>query len=166
MAIQNSAVESVFPFKLQGLDFSLDNETIAQDVARTIALAQFTIMAQIASSQKWVPWSSLVATDGTAFPVGYLKTDGGFTAAQIAAGDVTGASIVVGGMGLEIDGTQIIFDTGVGGGNVALSLTSVLSSNAAGTGAATPYLTMSAKRWLEARGIFVRSTVALDKTEN
>lgn len=163
---QSSAVQSTFPFTLDGNPYVLTNETIKQDASRTAALAQYTIMAYVSATQKWVPWSNLTASDGSAYPMGILMTDGGFTGAQVAAGDVTGAAIAAGGTAWRVDGSQVVFDTGVGGGNTALALTSQLNSNAVGSGSATVYFLTTAQRWLESRGIFIQTTVAFDKPEN
>ena len=99
-----------------------------QDAARTKALAQYTVMAYIVATGKWIPWNSVTATDGSAYPAGILMTDGGFTAAQLAAADVTGAAILVGGPAVLVDSSQLVFDTGVGGTNAALALTTAIAS--------------------------------------
>jgi len=52
------------------------NCTILQDAGRTVALLQYTVMAYNATSKKWVPFTSLVATNGESMPRGiYLGDD-------------------------------------------------------------------------------------------
>ncbi len=166
---QSSQVNSTFPFIVGGRGIVLDNETIAQDALRTAALQEYTVMAQIVTgvnAGKWVPWTNLTASDGSAFPMGILMVDGGVSAAMLAAGDVSGVYVLAGGARAKLDGSQLIFDTGVGGGNVALSLSSALSSNAAGSDSATPYLTTTGAAWLRRFGIYVQTTVLEDLAEN
>ncbi len=166
-AIQSSQVNKTYPFIVKnGPGLVLDNETIKQDAARTIALAQYTVMALNPTTNIWVPWSTVTATDGTAFPAGILMTDGGFTAAQIAAGNVTGASILTGGAALLIDSSQLVFDTGVGGGNTALTFTTVISGNAVGSASATCYLVMTCATALRLGGMFTQNTILEDLAEN
>ena len=165
-AIQSSQVDSVQPFKIGGFPFVKDAEILLTDAARTVPLAQYTVMAQIAATRKWVPWTTVTATDGSAIPLGILLTDGGFTAAQLAAGDVTGAMIAVGGMGYQVDSSQLVFDAGSTGGGTPLTLNTVFTANAVGSGTATPYLLIIGERQLNQLGIFPTSTVALTGAEN
>ena len=159
-AIQSSATESVLPFTLDGHPILKDNETILTDGSRTVPLAQYTLMAQIASSKKWVPWilASLGDTTGMQAPIGILMTDGGFTAATYAAADITGAMIAIAGEEWAVDGTQIVFDKGTTGVASPCTLDSIPT---------VP--TNQAKRAeviLWERGIYPTSQVTMDKTEN
>lgn len=166
---QFSQVNKTFPFITAGHGLVLDNETIAQDALRVAFLAEYTVMAQIATGAnagKWVPWSNLTADDGSAFPLSILMVDGGISAAQIAAGDVSGAYLLIGGAGVKIDGSQLVFDAGVGGGCSALSLASILVNNSAGSNAATPYLKTTAAAWLRTIGLFCQTTTLVDLPEN
>ncbi len=166
---QFSQTNEAYPFITAGHGLILDNETIAQDALRVAFLAEYAVMAQIvtgANAGKWVPWTNLTAADGSAFPAGILMVDDGISAAQIAAGDVSGAYLLIGGAGVRIDTSQLVFDTGVGGGNLALSLTSILTSNSPGSLAATPYLTCTCAKWLRTIKIFCQTTVLEDFVEN
>ena len=166
-AIQSSVVNKTAPFIVKnGPGLVLDNETILTDAGRTKALAQYTVMAYIVASNKWIPWNSVTATDGSAFPAGILMTDGGFTAAQLVAGDVTGAAILVGGAALLIDSSQLVFDAGVGGSGGGLALTTAIAGNAVGSGSATCYLTINAATALRLCGIFCQTTILEDLAEN
>jgi hypothetical protein len=166
-AIQSSVVNKTAPFIVKnGPGLVLDNETILTDASRTKALAQYTVMAYIAATGKWIPWYSVTTTDGSAFPAGILMTDGGFTAAQLVAGDVTGAAILVGGAALLIDSSQLVFDAGVGGSGGGLALTTAIAGNAVGSGSATCYLTINAATALRLLGIFCQTTILEDLAEN
>jgi hypothetical protein len=71
------------------------NCTILQDAGRTVALLQYTVMAYNATGQKWVPFTSLVATNGESMPRGiYLGDD--IPAADLVAGDIEDCEILVG----------------------------------------------------------------------
>lgn len=164
-ANQASSNQSVLPLLLgEATLLAKDNETIVRDASRTADIAQFTVMAQIAATRKWVPWSDLTATDGSALPLGILLNDGGIAAASVAAADVTGAVILVGGAGARIDASKLVFDTGVGGGNSALALTSVLTVGTVASWA--NYWSMTADAFLRTLGLFTQTTIALDVTEN
>ena len=86
-------------------------------------------MAQIAASKKWVPWlnANLGATDGKAFPIGILMNQDGIPAAQIAAGDVTGAVILVGTC-VEVEADFLVFDGGSNGQATLNTLDSVITA--------------------------------------
>ena len=70
MAVQTSIDNSNIPFVLSGNALSRDDQVILQDAGRAAVLAPFTLMAKIAASQKWVPFTSEVATNGTAIVQG------------------------------------------------------------------------------------------------
>lgn len=166
-AIQSSQVNKVYPFLINTApQIVAENESIAADASRTKDLAQYTVMAYNPTTAKWVPWSSVTASDGTAYPAGVLMNDSGLTAAQVVAGVTGGVAILIGGAGLRVDSSQLVFDTGVGGSNVALSLATIISSNAVGTGTATPYLVMNGASALRLAGIFALTTVVEDLAEN
>lgn len=75
MAVQSSTSNLNFPFILSGVSFVRDSLTLLQDAARTLVLAIYTIMAQVAVT---------VPTTGTA--------DGGNT----GNGTVTGVALIAG----------------------------------------------------------------------
>ena len=157
---QNRADSNSFPVILHGMGFIKDNETLLTDAARTVPLAQFTIMSQIASTGKWVPWTSgnLTDTTGKALPLGILMSNGGVTAAALAAADVTNAQIMHGGDGVTLDSTQLVFDKGS---------TGVLAVNAFTTPVLVGQMVaMTAEAFLALRGLFVNPIVALDNLEN
>lgn len=160
MGFQASQTNNSFPFILSGVAFIKDAETILQIAGRTVALAQYTVMSQIASSGKWAPWlnANLGGTTGTQYPMGILMTDGGLTAAALAAGDVTNVQIMVGGKGCEIDSSQLVFDKGDGGLGTAGALTNIPT--------VPTNLALTAETILQMKGIFCGTTVAADNLEN
>jgi hypothetical protein len=165
MALQASQVNRTYPFILGGTALVKENETLLQDASRTVILDQYTVMAQVAASRKWVPWTTVTATDGSAVPAGILMNDGGISAAALAADDVTGAVILV-GTNVEVDAGQLVFDKGSTGQGTALALTTVFTGNAAGTGSATPYILLVAERLLNMIGIYPKTAFVAAKAEN
>ena len=159
-AVQTSQVGSSIPFYVGGgTPLVKDQETILTDGSRTVPLAQYTIMAQIASTKKWVPWinANLGDTTGMQYPLGILVADGGYTAAQYAAGDITGAPILIGG-GVKLDFNQLVFDKGSTGVATAATLASVPTVP---TG-----LAMQAETLLQIHDIYVQVTINEDLPEN
>lgn len=163
MAQQSSQTNATYPFILGGTALVAENETLLTDAARTVILYQYTVMAQVAASGKWVPWTSATATDGSAIPQGILMNDGGVTAAALAAADVTGAQILIGSC-VEIDGGQLVFDLGSTGGGAALTLATVFTGNAVGSGTATPYILLTGRKLLAMAGIFAKTAYVASKT--
>ena len=159
-AIQSSQVGSSIPFYVGGgVPLVKDQETILTDGSRTVPLAQYTIMAQIASTKKWVPWinSNLGDNTGMQYPFGILMADGGYTAAQYSAGDITGVPILVGG-GVKVDANQLVFDkgsTGVGTPNTLDSVPTIPTG-----------LALRAEQLMGMHDIYVQQTVTEDIPEN
>lgn len=159
-ASQSRADSNSFPIILGGEGFIADTETVLTDGSRTVAMPQYTIMSRVASSKKWVPWlnANLGGNTGIQYPLGILMTPGGLTAAQIAAGDVTGVQIMWTGKGCQIDSSQLVFDkgsTGVGTPNTLDSVPTVPTG-----------LAKTAQDLLAERGFVMISTVAIDNLEN
>ena len=102
MGIQVQTTNTNVPFFL-GDDVFIDGaQTLLTNGARATVLKQFTLMAKVAATGKWVPFTDETATDGTAIPQGILVS-GDVTAAALVAGDVADAQIARGGCVL-IDG--------------------------------------------------------------
>lgn len=151
MAVQDRVDQKNFPFILSGQSLSKDNETILQDAGRATPLARFTVMARIAASLKWVPLTDVTAVDGTAIARGiYLGDD--IAAADLVAGDVVGAPILVGG-GCTVDTQQLVLENSV-------TLADVVVAAVAAVG------THVVEDDLAAFGIFVESTLDIDELEN
>jgi hypothetical protein len=109
MSVQTSADRQVKPFILSGRPLVREAETIAQDAARTAALAPYTLMAKVSATGKWTPWGDVTATDGTAIPQGIYMGDP-IAAADLAAADVVNCPIIVGGAGVTFDNGQLVLE--------------------------------------------------------
>jgi hypothetical protein len=157
--VQASQVNQAFPLILSGEAALLESETMLANGSRTVKLAQYTIMSQIAASMKWVPWlnANLSGTDGSQYPMGiYLGDD--IAAALLVAGDVPNCLILVGGALCAVDANLLVFDagnTGVATKNTLASIPTVPTN-----------LAIIAERWLNMLGIWPQGTLAGDQAEN
>lgn len=94
MAIQTRSNLNNTPFtRLSDPADILHDATILQDAGETIPLAPFTLMAKVAASQKWVPFTDETATNGSAHPQG-IYMGSSIPAADIVAGDVVDNQIL------------------------------------------------------------------------
>jgi hypothetical protein len=159
MIVQASAVNINFPLILSGEALIMDTQTILQIAGRTVVLYNGTVMSQIASSEKWAPWlqANLAGTTGIQYPWGILVS-GDITAAALAAGDVTGVAILVGGAGVQVDASLLVFDRGDAGGGTLPTLADIPT--------VPTNLALTARSILNMKGIFPTTTIALDQHEN
>ena len=150
MPLQASIDNANIPF-IQGANaFSRDDQVLFTDAGRTTVLAQFTLLAKIAATKKWVPFTNEAATDGTAIPQGiYLGDD--IAAADIAAADVVDLQVLVGGDGVPVDVNQLVIEN-------SKTLDTVIT---VGT---TDLRTV--RDHLANRGIFIEETVDISSFEN
>ena len=108
MTVQTNTTNVNKPFVLAGFPVSLTKAIVFKDAGRTAVLAFGTIMAKIASSQKWVPLTDLAAVDGSAVAQGvYIGAN--IPAAKIAANDVPDCQILI-GSGAILDVGQIVLE--------------------------------------------------------
>jgi len=150
MPIQESIDNANVPFIQGGNAFSRDDQVLLTDAGRTTVLAQFTLLAKVAASQKWVPFTNEAATNGTAIPQGiYLGDD--ITAADIVAGDIADLQVLVGGDGVPVDVNQLVIEN-------SKTLDTVIT---VGT---TDLRTV--RDHLANRGIFIEETVDISSFEN
>ena len=86
MAVQSNSDNSSVPFIRFANPAVIDEEAVlSQDAGRSAVLASKTLMAKIAATQKWEPFTDETATDGTAIPQGiYVGPD--IPAADLVAG--------------------------------------------------------------------------------
>ena len=98
------------PFLLDGAPLTKEDSVILQDAQRATPLVFGTLMAQVAASRKYVPFTDETAVDGTAIPCGiYIGPD--ITAAALVAGDVTNCNIAVRGDSLSVyDAAQLVIE--------------------------------------------------------
>ena len=149
MTVQASGSNLNFPFVLSGDSLIKDTETLLQDAGRSAVLAFGTLMAKVAASGKWVPLTDETATDGTATARGIYLGDE-VAAADLVAGDVVGAPILV-GSACTIDSQQLTIEN-------SKTLATVV-------GAATVNA-RTVEDDLASFGIFVESTIDIDELEN
>lgn len=151
MQVQVQNNNSNIPFIRDGIRYT-EQATLAQDAGRSAVLAFGTVMAKVAATQKWVPFTSETATDGTSTPTGiFIGAD--VTAAALVAGDVLDAPILVGGACL-VDNGQVVIEN-------SKTLATVLT-----TGTTTVIQIITVKDALAQVGIFVSDTVDITSFEN
>lgn len=155
MAVQNRTDQKNFPFFLSGSTIVKDNETILTDGARATVLKFGTVMAQIASTRKWVPLTDVAVQTGENTARGvYVGED--ITAAALVAGDITNCPIVVGGL-CTVDGGLLVLEN-------SLTINSVCSDDPAGADNA-PVNVRRIEDDLARIGIFVKTTIDIDLLE-
>jgi hypothetical protein len=153
MALQDRRDINSAPFVLFGNAFSQQDQVLSQDGARAVDLVYGTVMAKIAATQKWEPLTDITANDGTAFPLGiYVGDDVPF--ADLVAGDVVDANILVGGHVL-VDVNQLTLEN-------SLTLATVILP----TDGADDRFTQTVRDYLANLGIFVEATIATSGFEN
>ena len=149
MAVQNSSNNANIPFILSGVGLSRDDQVLLTDAGRATPLLQFTLLAKIAATQKWVPFTNQAAITGEAIPQGiYLGDD--IAAADIVAGDIPDLFVLV-GKDVTVDVDQIVIEN-------AKTLDTVIT---VGT---TDLRTV--RDHLANRGIFTEETVDISGFEN
>lgn len=148
MSVQNASNYSNVPFVRAKMGLTKDSETILTDAGRTTVLAYGTLMAKVAASQKWVPFTDETATNGTAIPQGFFVGDP-ITAADLVAGDVEDVPILVGDA--IVDEGQIVIEN-------SKLLTTVITIGTTDLRTVEDHLAN--------RGIFPEETVDIDKFEN
>jgi hypothetical protein len=150
MSVQASNDNITVPFIRSGVSYTKNDATLLTDGGRSTDLAKYTLLAQVAASKKWVPFTDETATDGTAVAKGVYLGDA-VAAADIAAGDVTGFGPILVGGACTIDNDQLVIEN-------SKTLDTVV-------GAAS----VEAHRVeddLNEIGIFVEATVDIDGYEN
>ena len=113
MSVQVRLNNDTRPFILDGgISFVKESEVLVTDAGRVGDIKTFTLMAQIAATKKWVPYTDEAATNGSGVAKGiYVGMD--ILEADIKAGDVVDLPILVGG-NFTIDKTQLVFEGGTG----------------------------------------------------
>lgn len=111
MAGQASLAIDLTPLIIEGVP-KFKGGTLEQDAGRSDPLETYTVLGyKGGATKKWVPLTDIDALDGSNKPAGiYVGPE--ITAAAIVAGDVTlqDASILVGGMGVEVDTNKLVFE--------------------------------------------------------
>jgi hypothetical protein len=128
------------------------------DGARAAVLKKYTVMAQVAASKKWVPLTDVTIEDtGAGVARGIFMGDD-VTAAALVAGDVVGQLILVGGAAATVDSQQLVLENSV-------TLDTVVSDDSAGADNGVVNV-RRVEDDLARIGIFVESTIDIDKLEN
>lgn len=158
MAKQGRTDFTNFSLIAAGDGFTRDNETILQNGARATVLKYGTVMAQVASTKKWVPLTDVAAAatgENTARGI-YLGDD--IAAATLVAGDVTACPILVHGTPAILDSTLIVFEN-------SLTMDSVVSDDPAGADNGV----VNVRRIeddLARIGVFTKTPIDISKLEN
>ena len=153
MSVQSRQNNSSVPFIRFAYPGALEQlAIIAQDAGRSTVLAFGTLMAKIAATQKWVPFTDETAVDGSAVPAGiYIGPN--IAAADIVAGDVSENQILVGAALIDLN--QLVIEN-------SKTLDTVINA----TGGADNIVIQTVRDFLANRGIFVEDTVDISAFEN
>lgn len=125
MAVQGRTDFKNFALVLSGETFVRDSETLLTNGARATVLKYGTLMAQVASTKKWVPLTDVAAAatgENTARGI-YVGDD--IAAATLVAGDVTNCPIIVAGGPATVDSSLLVLEN-------SLTINSVVSDDPAG----------------------------------
>lgn len=153
MSVQVRKNNLVVPFILSGEGVTDIEAVLSQDAGRSAVLAHGTLMAKIAATQKWEPFTDETATDGTAIPLGiYVGNE--VTAAALVAGDVSDAAILV-GRNVTIDINEITIEN-------SLTLATVINA----TGGADNIHIQTVRDYMANIGMYFEGTVAITSVEN
>ena len=107
MPIQTQVNVDTRPFILEDMHATRDDKAVVlQDGGRATPLLSRTLMAQIAATGKYVPYTDIAAVDGSGIPIGVFDPEGSFgdiLAADIVAGDVVDLPIIKFGFSFDKD---------------------------------------------------------------
>lgn len=124
--------------------------TILTDGQRSTPLLQNTVMAKNATSRKWVPFTSLVATNGESVPRGiYVGED--ISAADLVSGDIEDCAIIVGNA--IVNAELLVWD------DDTLSENSIVNP-------ATIEARTASDALAQACGIYIEDTISITEFEN
>lgn len=125
------------------------NAVLLTDAGRSTALVFGTLLAKVAASGKYVPFTNEAAVDGSALPSGvYIGPD--IPAADIVAGDVLDIPVLVGN-GVYVDENKITIEN------------SKLMTTIIGAASVNARTVKDQLRW---SGIFTEDTVDISGFEN
>ena len=145
MGVQANQDNSSVPFIRFANPAAIDEEGIIfTDAGRATPLLSKTLMAKIAATQKWVPFTDETAVDGSAIPQGiYVGPD--VPAADIVAGDVVDSQILIGAAFIDLN--QLVIEN-------SKTLDTVINA----TGGADNINIKSVKDYLADKGLFAEDT--------
>jgi hypothetical protein len=109
MSVQTRRDNITVPFLRDGsVSYVRESQTFLTDGGRAVPLVKYTLVAQIAATKKWVPFTDETAVDGTAIAKGIYMGDD-IPAADLVAGDVVDRPVLVGGL-VTIDSAQLTIE--------------------------------------------------------
>lgn len=149
MSVQAFSQNKNLAFILSGCALSRPDAVILQDAGRgSVSLVFGTLMAKVAATQKWVPFTNEAATTGAANPQGiYIGAD--IAGADLVAGDVIDSPILVGDAIVDLN--QIVIEN-------SKTLDTIIG--------ATSVNARTVRDQLSYRGIFLEDTVNISSFEN
>lgn len=108
MAAQVSTNYANLPILRTGEPYTKDNETLKQDAGRATPLAQYTVMAQEASTRKWVPLTSVdpTLTKGKMVCGALGTAEAGFQAVTDGSFQITVDGVAMSITGLNFSGIE------------------------------------------------------------
>lgn len=154
MGVQGRLNNDNTPFILRGTGFTKNNETLLTDGGRVGDLVQYTLLARLVATGKWVPFTSEVVVEtGASVPQGIYVGDD-IAEADIQAGDVEQLSVLVGG-NLTYDDTKLVIENG-----------KLLTTPIKATTAVDNVIVQTVEDFLEDKGMFADSVVDIASFEN
>lgn len=149
MALQTRLDVDLTPLIRAGQSAVEQTAILFTDAGRSTPLVFGTLLAKIAATEKYEPFTDETATDGTALPSGiYIGPD--IPAADIVAGDVLDIPVLVGN-GVYIDENKVTIEN------------SKLMSTVIGAATVNARTVKDQLRW---GGIFTLDTVDISSFEN
>jgi hypothetical protein len=143
MAMQSRADHVIEPFLLDGPVKFLDTQTLLQDAGRATDMVVYTLMSQVPTTGKWVPFTDETAVDGTEKPQGILVSPA--ATAALVAGDVTDVQIY---KKCTFNREQLVIEN-------SKTLATVIGT-----------LNMTVEAWLISIGLIPESTIQISSLEN
>lgn len=154
MPVQSRTDLTNNPFVLSGVAYSKEADTLLQDGGRAVPLVKFTLMAKIAASGKWVPFTDeTVVETGAGTPAGIFLGDD-VAAADLVAGDVVDQPILVGGC-LTFDDSQLVIEN-------SKTLATIIKASTA----VDNVIVKTVEDVLQDKGMFAESSVDIAGFEN
>ena len=148
MGVESRLNNSILAFILAGLGLTRTDQTLLTDAGRSADLVFGTLLAKVAATQKWVPFTDETATDGTASPQGvYIGPD--IASADIVAGDITDLPVLIGDAVVDVN--QLVIEN-------SKTLDTIIG--------ATSVNARTVRDQLAFRGIFAEDTVNISDFEN
>lgn len=148
MGVQTRLDTYIKKLLLSGESYVQDDVVFAQDAGATVDVVNYTVIAKNPATNQWITLTDVTSATGLGYPRGIYVGDT-ILAASLVAGTVTGKTAIVGGAGLTVDRSLLVFE----GATVALD-DEITASN------------LTVEDALRELGIFPESVSYVDQTEN